>query len=1071
MKFWKSTDKISPRMWKSILICTLIFFLFGSLPVMSVHSEVEVPSRTEILLVSNGVYPQEQALEAYIEDFSAYNLAILKDNEVNETTDYSPYDILILTEFTSAFSPEEFQRIQDSGVPILVVEQSSFHLAHQFELLTSESAAEETATKVQSALPGINDLTWILGVEPEIYRSPSSLYTVASETLADHVVPIMLSPSGQPVVFFACEHEILVSGISEFHQNNVDGWFLFDLLLRQLHPSGPDYKNHQEVIDSLRISGLADYLDRLNRPQNQPPAAQIRMRLWDIVVEYNLFEFIPYIQRRVRDSDLAFAIFEGQVFAYNTEAPLPHHFRCGHSPDKSYSGDEYSPDRWLAGQSWWGDESADDFEYPLSCRGYYYPDCPTCNTKFSGIGEPVTWNLCFGLCWDSATQEEYAHDLEDFLEYMDFTTGSVDLRYNHINSYIVRGVDMGANINYYGITHFYFGDTWGWRASCDDCESPNTFRNDAMAVTTDLDPRDGVDLTFVLGLREEANAPSQEVGFYGVNIPGVHQEVDDKWMADFWNWKSEIAYTVPYGAVFIPGKEESDTSQQWPPMVLVSYVTASNAGRVTWADVNYERFTSFAFDSDSHCDDSAQSCVLYTNGDAWDECRTKTLDCDIPHERKNPLAWMGCSLDGLLFRNCYADDNFPDKNPPFSFDEIEYLEDCCTAEYREYDWTKKSKFNLTTPVYISADDIAMICGNDQGNPLCDFGGTSQSGVVLLYGNGRPVVRSPLYLAFIEEEDLRNGKRLYAIQAPHVSGRPRIRYYIQDGGQDSWSYFEEDASPLPTSYWNTKDNPCHEPELMYEGLGTWTEWIKVILEAEGYFAGELPENPENPDDWEAQNNFEMALNEAISDRYTTAFYGENIWEQANAYWWANTMMLYKFYRRYDTCSKQMDIKHGLSEPAFHFSPETCLPSIEDQTQMFRPLSAIIVREPENQPPRILLLGMEYLSLYSRQKTTYKWAWLSSPWDIHDGGELNEPIRIPGEGDWLNDIEGYGTYIINGSGNEYLRNDAEKGILSFWITVSTWGGPGSIMPYGAFTKEIKIKWPPPDLETKEGSTTKR
>jgi hypothetical protein len=63
---------------------------------------------------------------------------------------------------------------------------------------------------------------------------------------------------------------------------------------------------------------------------------------------------------------------------------------------------------------------------------------------------------------------------------------------------------------------------------------------------------------------------------------------------------------------------------------------------------------------------------------------------------------------------------------------------------------------------------------------------------------------------------------------------------------------------------------------------------------------------------------------------------------------------------------------------------------------------------------------------------------------------------GSGD--GNVDGYGTFIING-GDNYIRYVEEKDghVLIFWITVSSWKG-NSDTPYGVYTKKVRINWPP-------------
>jgi hypothetical protein len=963
------------------------WLLFDRIIDYLIAPEIIQPPRNKILLVSNGATAEELALESYLDDFSAYDLDILEDDEVDETTDLTSYDTIVLTEFAPNISDQGLQNIQDSEKPILIVENSSWSYAYRLGLVTSPNAEAETSTEVSSTLRGVNDLNWILGNEPQVYETASDVYTVPGDAVDDDATPLMSVSPERATVLYDVSRGVVATGVSDIPNYTHHGRLLLDMLLRKLHKAGIVWTDNREIPRIMRYSGLNSYLDFLKNNRTPPSEEKVRKVLWNLIVKWNLFDAIPYI--RLELETMFYVLDHGGLSTFTVDRPvLPHHERCG-----------YPYQYWLAGQSWWDPGGR-------SCSELYYPDCPYCQTLFGG--EPTSGDLDYeGIEWWSDTVTQFHDDFDAFTDYIDDNINNSIHPKHYINSYIVRGVDMGANVRYGNRTFFYFGDTWGWLARF---WSGDEFRNDAIAVSTDQSPDLGIDITFAIGERlRSSNEPV--FGSYGVNITGVHEELETHWMEDYWAaGKLEPKFGTTGGAVWLPAHIQPvdyfrrEAPVIWPPTVMVWYTTASKAGQARWGDEAVEEFSSFTPTNIYVC----QNDLPFNS---WDDCDMEGHDCDVPYSRKSPIGWAGCSNDGVRFWNCYKDEKFIYDNPPFSYDDISW--DVCTQNNRKISWDKKSKFVRGTPVFLSGADFDYICNDvDPDNLLCDFySGEEDNGGVLIYGNGRPEGRSPLYLAYIEAEDLVEGKRWPMLLGDTPYGRPIVHYYAFVGRVPDWSDWEEEAIPIPRSYWDFRSSPCHDPVHMYEGVDEdRLYWIDVLYPGGGQPASE--------------DEFEDKIDEAIDNYFDGGSDDEAI-----------ALFAFKYRRRYQNCTNIWNDSGGTVD--FRFSPETCYPAEQDRNVMsFTPNSAVIIREPEDEPPRILILG----------GNNYAWAYLTSPWEVYPGGSIG-------------DVGGYGTFIING-GDNYIRYVEEKPfghVLIFWVTVSSWKGWNDT-PYGVYTKKVRISWPP-------------
>ncbi len=131
-----------------------------------------------------------------------------------------------------------------------------------------------------------------------------------------------------------------------------------------------------------------------------------------------------------------------------------------------------------------------------------------------------------------------------------------------------------------------------------------------------------------------------------------------------------------------------------------------------------------------------------------------------------PRSWVGCSTNGMDFRNCYE---CADGDPT------------CTVGNNSF---SSDKFINVSPVEVGDEELdAMGIGS--------YISPSRRGF-LLFGSGAPARCTPLHLAFVDYADF--GKR--------AGGSPQgVWYFKRAGEQISWESLEDSATPI------TDDSRC------------------------------------------------------------------------------------------------------------------------------------------------------------------------------------------------------------------------------------------------------------------------
>lgn len=122
---------------------------------------------------------------------------------------------------------------------------------------------------------------------------------------------------------------------------------------------------------------------------------------------------------------------------------------------------------------------------------------------------------------------------------------------------LVWGTDLGINVRFRGRRIIYFGDTWrfegGRRQTERWCDAACTDRrpaancaqcDDALALSSDADPSDGLNLDSVPSVLETDDAGAPIRRHLPITLPGVHSDMRQQ---DIWG----SVFNVPAGAVAI----------------------------------------------------------------------------------------------------------------------------------------------------------------------------------------------------------------------------------------------------------------------------------------------------------------------------------------------------------------------------------------------------------------------------------------------------------------------------------------------------------------------------------------
>jgi len=229
--------------------------LFASLPARADADPVQV------LFVKNGYYQQEDDILDHLNDLGCYEVTTKKDYQIYGSTDLSPYDMIIITEFAPGIGYYGLQNIENSGKPVLIVEYWDLWYSYKLGLVDDDWAGYYGTDTVE-VVEDQNPIAFTFGEEIEIYSSSYTVYGAPWYSIEDGVMPLVYSSAGfnEVAVYFDNDRKIAATGIYDTTRYTDDAWALFDLLLNMVYPASdeevfpPDGFTEQEWLQFLMDS-------------------------------------------------------------------------------------------------------------------------------------------------------------------------------------------------------------------------------------------------------------------------------------------------------------------------------------------------------------------------------------------------------------------------------------------------------------------------------------------------------------------------------------------------------------------------------------------------------------------------------------------------------------------------------------------------------------------------------------------------------------------------------------------------------------------------------------------------
>ncbi|MCP4679986.1 MAG: hypothetical protein GY854_31740 [Deltaproteobacteria bacterium] len=189
--------------------------------------EFEPPPERDALFISNGYYPQEQALRDHLAIDNDYDIDTFKDYQINGTTDLSGYELIILTGFAPNVSYAGINNIASSGVPVLIVEYWDF--IYSYKLGLTDDDYGWFGNNLLEVLEVNHPITYFFDADFQAYTPSYYAFGVGDWNTSPGIVPIIGGPTwGQTTVISDDTRKIVATGLHQVTRYNAHSWNLFD---------------------------------------------------------------------------------------------------------------------------------------------------------------------------------------------------------------------------------------------------------------------------------------------------------------------------------------------------------------------------------------------------------------------------------------------------------------------------------------------------------------------------------------------------------------------------------------------------------------------------------------------------------------------------------------------------------------------------------------------------------------------------------------------------------------------------------------------------------------------------
>ncbi len=691
---WWSSRLLTPGLSsRNAPVVSLVLALVGLLFAASAWAAPFEPAHA--LFVGNGYYQQEYDIQFHLQNLGI-DVTVNKDSRIRGNTDLSSYDLIIITEFAPNISSSGLSNIQQSGIPVLIVEYWDFWYSYRLGLTETEYCGYVGTDQVET-VDGEDtaDLLGLFARELTVYERPYTVYGISTRNISPQVTSLFYSSSsfGEVAVLYDEARSIISTGIYDTTRFTSQGWMLFDLLLDELHPIAPGWQNDADLWSAYWDSELASYIQAVERDPRSYTPQEIADEIWRRVKRWGTEELFPYITMELEDG-------------------IPPCEQCEDALDHL---ELFTP--YLTTQP------SNDENHIIRRTQVW----------------PTLWPTQVATCSPTAFPGDPTVYCAEDLWFMGRNRGDPQFDFTVFDTYafedVVRGTDLGLSVQLGTKTLVYMGDTsysetddyhWGTPCPTDCAQDYVRACDDPISyIYNDTDPTNGINAKVYTQKYWENS--TEKTGFRPLIIPGVH--------------------------------EEFATSNRWPLL-------------------------------DCLLPNTAQECLGWFNvptGAATVNAKPFPFEPEIP----TIALWYGAAVDNPFRATSWL--AFSSNGIHFgSFPGVYSLQS-------GYGMFSDEKFIQVAPVTLTYDDLNELCSSPiTGNSiLCDLPhldspNTFGDDGMLLFGSGRRLRCSPLYLAFIN--------------FPHMG----VAYYRNDGGTISWVNDESLATPISPHNATMSEAICDNP---------------------------------------------------------------------------------------------------------------------------------------------------------------------------------------------------------------------------------------------------------------------
>ncbi|MCP4679384.1 MAG: ThuA domain-containing protein [Deltaproteobacteria bacterium] len=257
-----STSRISPYL-RRVLIPTLLMALVLLLPFGAFAEQINV------LFVANGYYQQENDIYSHLQDLAVFDVTIKKDYNINGSTDLTPYDLIIIAGFAPNISNNGLTNIENSDIPLLIIEYWDFWYSYKLGLLQWDSG-DYYGTDTVEVIDDQHPITAGLSQSIEVHDvSYAVMYGASINSLSQDIDPLIysLQSANEAAVIIDDNRKIVATGIYDTTHYTAEGWGILDRILFYLAPP----TNTPDMVDVLFVTNgnyaqegnISDRLDDL----------------------------------------------------------------------------------------------------------------------------------------------------------------------------------------------------------------------------------------------------------------------------------------------------------------------------------------------------------------------------------------------------------------------------------------------------------------------------------------------------------------------------------------------------------------------------------------------------------------------------------------------------------------------------------------------------------------------------------------------------------------------------------------------------------------------------------------